>query len=156
MTTPPRPAPPALRIFPPDDILWTALTVWQEASGEPYEGKLAVAYVIFRRAGSGSVSDAVLKPWQFSAWNTDSPTRSRLDSIDPGSRDWLECYRAAVSAAFGFEADPSKGANFYLNVEATRQIRGGTLPKWAADPKDPTQIDESKVTAKIGRHTFLK
>jgi len=114
-----------------------------EAGGEPYEGKLGVSFAIMNRGQS--VIDTVLRSYQFSAWNTDSPTRQRIDDTPPLA--FRECFKAACAAFFGLSPDPTKGATHYLNEEATRRQRGGKLPNWFV---------ETKVTARIGRHTFLK
>jgi len=126
-----------------DEIFFLVWTVVQEASGEPFEGQLAVAYAILNRGGS--VTDTIFRSYQFSSWNTDSPTRMNLDIISNSAL--MECYKASVAAYFKLIPDPSKGATHYLNEEVTRKMRGGTLPSW---------FDESKVTARIGRHTFLR
>lgn len=66
----------------------------QEAGGEPFEGKLAVAYVIRNRLIRwGSVTDVIFAPFQFSCWNTESATRKNLDQISGPA--WAESYTAA-------------------------------------------------------------
>lgn len=55
-------------------------TIWQEARGEPFIGKLAVAQVIRNRVllkynSDGTVAGTVLAPYQFSGWNTNDPNR---------------------------------------------------------------------------------
>lgn len=126
-----------------DELYFLSITVLQEAGGESFKGKLGVAYTIMNRGGS--VMDTVLKSYQFSCWNTDSPTRM---SIDTTPEDVLrECYKAACAAYFKLNPDPTKGANQFLNEELTKKIRDGSLPGW---------FDEAKVTARIGKHTFLK
>lgn len=130
-----------------DEILFLAYTIGQEAGWEPYEGKLGVAYVIMNRAENAkvSVSDTVFKSLQFSCWNADSPTRMNIDVIPI---DVLrESYKGACAAYFHLEEDLTHGSTHYLNEEMTRKLRGGSLPGW---------FDESKVTVRIGRHTFLK
>lgn len=136
-----------IRVDPISPAQWAVATVYMEAGGEPHEGKLAVAYAILNRAAAErrSISDVVLQPWHFSAWNTDSPTRMRLDTLD--ERAWTECASAFLAAFLDKVPDPTRGATHYLNEELTRRIRGGSLPSW---------FDEAKVTARIGRHTFLK
>jgi spore germination cell wall hydrolase CwlJ-like protein len=130
-----------------DDLYFLVLTIEQEASSEPYEGQLAVAFVIMNRVRveKSSVIDIVLKPMQFSSWNSDSPTRMHIDTTPNDA--FKSCYKAACAAYFELVPDPSKGASHYLNEEVTRKLRGGTLPGW---------FDESKVTVRIGNHTFLK
>jgi hypothetical protein len=130
-----------------DEILFLAYTVAQESGWEPYAGKLGVAFVIINRAENSkvTVSDTVFKSLQFSCWNADSPTRMNLDTLP---LDILkESYKTACGAYFHLQEDPTHGATNYLNEEMTRQLRGGTLPGW---------FDESKVTVRIGHHTFLK
>lgn len=119
----------------------------QETGWEPDEGKLAVAYVIMNRANASksSIMDTVLRNMQFSCWNAESQTRMNLDVIP--DHILRACYKAAVAAYFSLADDPSKGASHYLNEEATRKLREGSLPGW---------FDESKITVRIGRHTFLK
>lgn len=151
----------ALRLAPrpPDDLAWLAMTIYQEAGGEPWEGQLAVAYVLLRRAEARgqSIPDVCLAPAQFSAWNSDSPTRLRLDDAN-GSRlpEWGQAFSAACAAYFGLKPDPTGGATHYLNVEETKRLRGGTLPEWAADSADRGRVNARLVTVMIGRHTFLR
>ncbi len=130
------------------DVDWMAMTIKMEAGGEPYPGKLAVAYVIRNRSSKTgkSISDVVLDPWDFSAWNTESRGRLHLDDADHAAV-WWDCYKAASSAYFQLECDPTKGATHYLNVELTKKIRGGSLPSW---------YDQEKVTVVIDQHTFLR
>ena len=131
------------------DVLWLAVTAYMEAAGEPYEGKLAVAYTIVNRATEGhrSISDTVFKRFQFSALNTKSVTRMNIDEIKQDSRVWIDCYKAACSAYYRLENDPSFGATSYLNIELTKKIRGGTLPSW---------FYKMNIVTIIGKHTFLK
>lgn len=130
-------------------LIIMALTIWQEAGGESYVGKLAVAYVIRNRAKNQgkSISDIVLKAWQFSAWNTDSPTRMNIDAIDDGKL--AECIKAALAATWYLEPDPTNGAAYYLN-EATVMTTAGKLPDWWNIDADPAS------EIKIGHHTFRK
>ena len=126
-----------------DDLYFLALTVSMEAGGESYEGKLGVAYAIVNRGQP--IIDTVLRSYQFSAWNTDSPTRMQINETPLWAM--RDCYKAACAAYFRLTKDPTAGATHYLNEEITRKMRGGALPRW---------YDEAKVTARIGRHTFLK
>ncbi len=122
-------------------------TVAMEAEGESYKGKLAVAYVIINRAKQRNkfVSEVVLDPYDFSAWNTKGGRQLDLEKINEFS--WWDSEKAAHSAYYGIEKDPTQGADHYLNVELTRKLRGGTLPAW---------LLVMKRTAKIGLHTFYK
>ena len=133
-----------------DDMFWMATTIWMEAAGESYLGKLAVGHVIMNRARikSEPVGVIVLANRQFSAWNHDSPTRRPLVyAMKQVTPSWKESLRAAESALKNLEPDPTNGATHYLNPELTRQINKGKLPAWY-HPK--------KITVEIGRHVFLK
>ena len=136
-------------VNPIDSLQWLASTVWMEAEGESYEGKLAVAFCIANRAQRGrrSISDVVLTAWQFSAWNTDSTTRMKLDALRADDSIWLECVRAAVEALFNSVPDPITGRTLYMNEAIVLRARG-SLPEWwtVAGGRDPG--------LKIGAHTF--
>src|SRR5215471_9766039 len=125
-----------------DQITVTALTVAMEAAGESYEGKLGVAYVISNRARNDnkSLSDICLQPYQFSCWNTDSPTRTNLDQIE--EETMAECLKAVLDAWYELVDDPTNGADHYLNLAV-------------CDPP-PSWYDPDAVTATIGNHTFLQ
>lgn len=137
------------------DIEWIAATVVMESGGEPWLGQLAVAWVVVNRmrTRAQSASDVALAPWQFSAWNTGSPTRARLDTADDAT--WASAYKAACAAYFDLAPDPTSGATFYLNVDTVVRV-AGHLPKWARDPANPKVPDEQRVVARIGAHTFMR
>lgn len=121
-----------------------AMTVLQEAEGESYEGKLAVAFAIVNRGEN--VIATVFRPWQFSCWNTDSPTRKRLgQTIYANTTAWIESLRAMDAALSRSVSDPTNGATHYLN-EKSVQLTTGKMPSW---------FKEEKVTKRIGNHTFL-
>lgn len=146
---------PAIILPAWDDITFCGSAVYLEAGGEPFVGKLGVAYVICRRDDANpndpGLDDVLLKPWQFSAFNTEHAPRARLQNVmiaRPPSLAWWDSMKAAAAAIFELLPDPTGGATHYLNEAVTRQIRkDGTLPPW---------FDEAKVTARIARHTFLK
>jgi len=125
-----------------DDDAWGVMTVWIEARGEPYEGKVAVAEVILRRSRKGFMSDGtipgtVLRPWQFSGWNTDDSNRIRAAKIDDGDPVVAECLKAWEEAKAG--SNFSGGALHYFNPSVIE-------PMWAK---------AARVVAEIGRHRFV-
>jgi spore germination cell wall hydrolase CwlJ-like protein len=128
-----------------DAIDWSAMTVKQEAEGEPYAGKLAVAFVIVNRMEKKRrcASDIVLAPWQFSCWNTESPTKMRLE-VDLSLSIWRDSYAAASAAFHRTVEDPTRGSTSYLNprlcTEAQRQRAG---------------YEKSSIRASIGQHEFF-
>jgi N-acetylmuramoyl-L-alanine amidase len=125
-----------------DALDWIAMTVKMEAEGEVFAGKLAVAFTIRNRMNQGkrSAEDVCLAPWQFSCWNTDSPTRSRLE-VDMSLAVWSDSYRAAAAALYQLVPDPTRGATHYLNPDVLDH-----LPSW---------YNKTKVLVTIGHHDFL-
>lgn len=119
-----------------NELWWLAETVRLEAGGEHETGQLAVACVIVTRSHKKvfSIRETVLAPLQFSCWNGNSAPRQRDEF------QW-SCWQAACAAYFSLATDPSKGATHYLRTDL--------------DPK-PAWYDPSRVTATIGRHTFLR
>lgn len=148
---------PSVRLIP-DDAL-AVCVIWQEARGESYAGKVGVAEVIRNRMerkymSDGTVVGTVLHKRQFSGMNDGDPNRIpsfKLEDTSPGVED---CKKAWEEAKQG--SNTVKGALHYLNVKVTRALRGGTLPLWAADPHDTSQVNDALVVAIIGQHTFLK
>lgn len=132
----------------PVNLFFLAATVFMEAENQSYRGKLAVANVVITTAAQRrqTISRVVLTPWFMSCWNTDSPTRRRLtDAVETQPPAWNEAMKAAASAFYGIEPDPTHGATNYVNEKLL--TTNGKLPKW---------FDRNKVTVVIGDHTFLK
>jgi len=125
------------------DYLLGIVTVFQEAEGEPYEGKVAVAEVILRRTkrrymSDGTVAGTCLRRLQFSGWNDNSKNRIRSLQIDTSTPVVDECVRAWVEADKGSEIVPD--CCHYYNAHIAS-------PPWA---------NGAEVVAVIGNHTFLK
>jgi len=125
------------------DYLLGIVTVFQEAEGEPYEGKVAVAEVILRRTkrkymSDGTVAGTVLRRLQFSGMNSDSANRIRSFKIDTSVPVVDECARAWVEADKGSQLVPDCLHYYAHNIVS---------PPWAVG---------AEVVAVIGNHTFLK
>ena len=126
----------------PDHILGI-ITVLQEAEGEPYEGKVAVAEVILRRTkrkyfSDGTVTGTCLRRLQFSGWNSDAANRIRTVKADTDDQMVHDCIRAWADAEAG--SNLSKDAMHYFNPQLCS-------PVWA---------ESAKVVARIGNHTFVR
>jgi len=127
-----------------DDALAVA-TIWQEARGEDFEGKVGVAEVIRNRAaGKKSIASIVLKPFQFSGWNTKDGNRVPSMSIDDTDPVVQSCQEAWLKALDG--SDLTQGAEYYMNVDLVKQMRG-ELPAW---------VHNLEQTVIIGNHTFWR
>jgi cell wall hydrolase len=115
-----------------------------EASGEPEEGKAAVAHVILNRERLGkwgdNIKEVVTRPGQFEPWMT---RRKEMESLSEDDPRYRQAARIADAVLSGQEPDPTAGATHFLNPTIVRQRRGGSLPPWAEGDGQP-----------IGRHTF--
>lgn len=95
-----------------------AKTIYGEARGECYDGRVAVAHVILNRAqnprwwGDGVV-DVCLKAKQFSCWNDDDPNRDKLDELTVSDSVFMECCSVAALALGGVTKDPTDDADHY-------------------------------------------
>lgn len=95
-----------------------ALCVWREARGEPYRGKLGVAWSIRNRVYKHSWfgkdwEDVVLKPWQYSSFNTNDPNAVKLPGAPQQDPAWAECMQVAEDVYANVIADPTGGATHY-------------------------------------------
>ena len=126
------------------DDTWVVLTLYMEGRGEPYDGIVAIAEVIRNRTlrhfnSSGSVVNTIMRPYQFSGWNTGDPNRliaALADSEDPAIQ---KCQHAWAEAKGGSQL--AKGAVFYYNPDVV-----AVPPRWAA-PEHQVAVH--------GRHHFF-
>ena len=133
------------------DAALGAITIFQEARNQPYEGKCAVGEVIRERMrqrffSDGTVAGTVCRAYQFSGWNSADP--NRVPSLCADDKDPVvqECVRAWHNSA---QTNLVNGAIFYLNPQAVLKSEG-RLPKWWSSDADPA----SEVV--IGDHAFRK
>lgn len=129
------------------DEALAAVTIYSEAAGEPYEGKLAVAEVIFRRmqtrySSDGTLAGTVLRRYQFSAFNDDQRDNGWLVhcmQIADNQEGVTDCIRAWSEATLGSNTVP--GAVLYVNLVVV------AAPAWAVP---------EKLVATVGHHSFYK
>ena len=133
------------------------VTIMQEAEGEPYAGKLAVAEVIRNRmnklyASDGTVSGTVLRPLQFSGWNATGTKNDpfnlfRIRSVraDNDGSIVRDCIRAWNEARAG--SNTVHGAVLYYSPSALKSM-GIDEPEWAL----PESADEVAI---VGKHHFF-
>lgn len=133
------------------------VTIRQEAEGESYLGKLAVAEVIRNRmqrkyASDGTVAGTVLRAKQFSGWNAVSTKADpfntfRIRSVQIDSDDQIvkDCIRAWHEAQAG--SNTVHGAVLYYSPSALKAM-GIPEPDWAL----PDSADEVAV---VGKHHFF-
>lgn len=122
-----------------------AKTIYTEAAGESYNGKLAVATIIWNRSKQSpwkglTLSQICKQPKQFSGWNNGEPTIKINNPID--QKAWDESLKIATSMVNGtFKPLASLGSsNQYYN------------PKKAS----PSWGDKMKDVVYLGNHKFGK
>ena len=112
------------------DFTLIATAIWGEARGCDFWAKVAVGWVIRNRAKHPSWwgvgwRDVILKPAQFSCFNTTDPNRHKLK--EPLKHDslkaWQECCAACITVYIGAYDDLTNGADHYHS--------GTKRPGWA-------------------------
>lgn len=122
------------------DQIMVAMTVLREAWGEPPEGQVAVAQVIWDRVASPSypntVREVILQPHQFESWEDRAFMRSIPE--DPVKAKALMTILARTA-----HVQPRPAHKRKLNFHSTL----APAPGWSAHGRDPVQI---------GNHIFYK
>lgn len=128
-----------------DDRITLAKTLQAEAGGEGYEGMLAAGSVINNRAQSGkyggnNLRDVIMKPGQFSAWNSVTGYAGGEGGLDMlNMQPSAEAMRATDALLSGSYEDPTGGATHYYNPAVA-------TPKWGKQAGGNWQT--------IGNHVF--
>ena len=132
------------------EIVLLALTIYSEARGEPVEGQLAVAHVVFNRVERGgwwgdTIADVVLSPHQFSGFKKGGFLESWLGAIGLSGvmrrEEYGDCELIAGLALEGLTKDPTEGATNFHAV-------------WMEEP--PDWALEMERLCQIGEHVFYK
>jgi len=123
------------------DLDIIARTIYGEARGEPYEGMVAVAHVIFNRVKKSghtqTPAQVCLKPWQFSCWNPRDKNHEIVQDVKLDDISFRLAMREALEAFDG--ADMTNGATHYCHIKL--------YPDWAQG-HEPVKV--------IGNHKFYK
>lgn len=125
----------------PDSVLGI-VCLFQEAEGECYEGKVAVAEVILRRTrrkymSDGTITGTVLRRLQFSGMNHDAPNRVRSFKIDTDDDTVKECLKA------------------WAQAEAGSNLSGGAMHYYNPSLCDPSWAKGAEVVVEVGNHRFV-
>lgn len=123
-----------------------SLTIFGEASDQPFEGKLGVGFVMAHRAlaakayiarngkhhplfGDGTLASACTMHsgpiHQFSCWN-DGADKLRMLAVTEETPGFIDCVRAAILAAEYRVPSPVGGALYYYNPNEVART-----PAWA-------------------------
>lgn len=129
----------------PHDLDILSRTIYGEARGEPFEGKVAVGRVIINRSnsnkwfGGATIARTCQMPWQFSCWNPNDPNRAKLLAVSKDKPSMQNCIRAAEAAERGEGPEWLVGCTHYHTT--------AIAPKWAKNQKPVGQI---------GAHLFYR
>ena len=136
--------------YTPADREYLLRTVLGEAARQPEQGQAAVAHVVLNRLKGGrygnNIRSVVTARSQFEPWN-DPVARKRMLSYTPDDPRYQQAARVVDGVLSGEVADPTGGADHFLNEKVVRGRRNGSLPSWANEMWGTRQ--------KIGDHTFL-
>lgn len=115
-------------------------TVYGEARGESYEGKVAVAWVIRNRLArpcwwGRDIKGVCTHPWQFSCWTDHNAIICRRATQE----QMTDCREAVRKVFDGEEPDPTDGASHYHRHDTKASWDDGTIP-----------------VKRIGNHVFLR
>jgi len=124
----------------PDSALAT-ICIWQEARGESYEGKLAVAEVIRNRmnrndSSDGTVAGTVLRPFQFSGFGAQDSNLIPSFKIDDTDPVVIDCLRA-------------------WNESRNTNRANGAVLYYAKTIAPPGWVKNCVQVAEIGHHLFF-
>ena len=117
-----------------------ARTLYGEARGELYGGKVAVANVILHRVTTDIYGDnkpdwwgegiigVCQKPGQFSCWNPNDPNRDKIMAVGPSDPVFAECIVIAEKAVMGLLPDLVFGSTHYHTVSVAPVWSRGHRP----------------------------
>jgi spore germination cell wall hydrolase CwlJ-like protein len=124
-----------------------ALTLYGEASGEPFDAKIAIAHVMKWREVNNIAWDDIADPMQFSCWNLDDPNLERIRNIKPFDEAWEKCCDAAYGVYYDQYPDPTGGSTHYYNPKLMEILYNKAQPPWA---------EYMQYCTVIGNHIFVR
>lgn len=121
------------------DFALGVMTVWAEARGESFAGKIAVGNVIRNRCAKAgkSVAEIVLAKGQFSCFWWKDPNFIPAHVIDDTDLTVKLC------------------ADAWLRSEETKLVEDATI-YYADSIEAPEWVERCEFVAQIGRHTFYR
>jgi len=127
------------------DLEYMARTIYGEARGKSFRGKVAVAHVIINRWKQDwrrhtTLAGVCTDPLQFSAWNPSDPNRKIIETVDLIEPVFLECCRAAVIALDPATPDETEGSTHYHTAAQPGWARTWP-PAWAVGHDPVIEID---------------
>lgn len=137
-----------------ENLVYMAGFIKAEAGNQPYQGKVAVAYVILNRAGgaSGNIKGVLTAPYQFSCYipyHTVEKYLQEYTTMTDAQRSQDACWQAAVDAYSGAAANPIGGMKYYCNPAG---CSAGATEQWR---RIRARNSESEIII-IGDHVFCQ
>lgn len=128
-------------LLTPDELFYTARTVWLEARGEAREGQRAVVHVLINRAEryDTDLLYEASRPWQFSGWNPGLEVRDQARRLTLASLSFRRALEAVLEALDERPNDPTFGSLHYFAT-------------WFDPP--PSWAEGHEPAVVIGRHQF--
>lgn len=144
----------------PDGVKTMALTIWGEARGASFQGRIAVAHVILNRVRKGgwwgsTIEEVCTKPWQFSCWNKGDPNRAKMEAVKVDDPIYLQCLGISIMLLSG----PGKnglpnlyGREFPADVYhyCTKSLYESAPPEWARDRAHDFAVGEHYFFSGVG------
>ena len=127
------------------DIDVMARTIYGEARGETWLGKVQVAIVILNRLKSRrwfagkTIAETCQKPWQFSCWSANDPNLPKIVDATLDDVDFQECMAATLQVILGLANGVA------LDWKGTHYLVVGTHADWATGKEHDFVI---------GKHAF--
>lgn len=133
---------------PMSDVDVMARTIYGESRNQPYQGQVAVGYVILNRSKQRSISitNVCLQRLQFSCWNINDPNRKIIEFIGFDNKNFMIAFGIACLVITEQIFNPVDGANHYHTKENVLKLKTWP-PSWA---KNMFKVGE------VGAHVFLK
>ena len=115
----------------PDTVLRLARTLQAEAGNQGAQGMLAVGAVIRNRAAAGrygeGIDGVIMKPGQFSAWNSETGYASGEQGQDMNFQPNEEAMAVAQAILNGEYEDTTQGSTHYYNPAISQPAWGGPV-----------------------------
>lgn len=130
------------------DVDVLARTLYGEARNQPFNGIVAVGYVIVTRSleRQKTITDICLAPLQFSCWNKNDPNRKIIEFVGFDRPEFMKCFGIACLIISTDElTNYAPGANHYHTITAPKNTKWP--PSWAS---------KMQFVKDIGDHRFLK
>ena len=137
-----------------ENLVYMAGFLKAEAGNQPYQGKIAVAYVMLNRAGgsSGNIKGILTAPYQFSCYipyHTVEKYLKEYTEMTDEKRARDSCWQAASAAYYGTAENPIGGMKYYCNP---KYCTAGEEEQWR---RIRAKNSESEIRI-IGDHVFCQ